>query len=88
MGHREKNEGDCTLLVHVAPLGSDVTLVPHELITDPRLGSEAVHLALWLLSEPEGSDLSIEEVARQAGIRKSRFLRAKRELTKAGYLQE
>lgn len=76
------------MLRHVSALDGSFSLTPHELVRHPRLGSDAVRLALWLLSLPPGADVPISEAARRAGIKKSGFMRAKRELLDEGYLHE
>ncbi|NVK78465.1 hypothetical protein [Streptomyces morookaense] len=54
----------------------------------PRLGEAAIRLALWLLSLPEGADVSLSEAARRAGIKPSAFRTAKRQLREERYFHE
>ncbi|MBB5116842.1 hypothetical protein [Streptomyces eurocidicus] len=62
--------------------------VPNEIIRHPRLSSDAVRLLSWQLSLPEDADQSLSETAKRAGIKKTGFIRAKRELAAEGYLHE
>ncbi|MEW1659023.1 hypothetical protein [Streptomyces sp. NPDC093707] len=62
--------------------------VPNEIIRHPRLSSDAVRLLTWQLSLPDGADGPLSVTARRAGIKKSAFIRAKRELSAEGYLHE
>ncbi|MGW1196867.1 hypothetical protein ACWD4B_13665 [Streptomyces sp. NPDC002536] len=62
--------------------------VPNEIIRHPRLSSDAVRLLLWQLSLPEGANEPLYESAKRAGIKKTAFLRAKRELAGEGYLHD
>lgn len=62
--------------------------VPNEIIRHPRLSSDAVRLLLWQLSLPEGANEPLYESAKRAGIKKTAFLRAKRELASEGYLHD
>ncbi|MDT0450642.1 hypothetical protein [Streptomyces hesseae] len=64
------------------------TQISNEIIRHPRLSSDAKCLLLWQLSLPEGVDESLSESARRAGIRKTAFGRAKRELLAEGYVHE
>lgn len=62
--------------------------VPNEIIRHPRLSAEAVRLLTWQLSLPDGVDQRLSKTAEQAGIKKTAFTRAKRELAAEGYLHE
>ncbi|MBB5121354.1 hypothetical protein [Streptomyces eurocidicus] len=62
--------------------------VPNEIIRHPRLSSDAVRLLSWQLSLPEDADQPLSETAKRAGIKKTGFMRAKRELAAEGYLHE
>ncbi|MEU7132964.1 hypothetical protein [Streptomyces sp. NPDC046261] len=62
--------------------------VPNEIIRHPRLSAEAVRLLTWQLSLPDGANEPLSETAKQAGIRKTAFIRAKRELIAEGYVHE
>ncbi|MCC3777210.1 hypothetical protein K6I33_001748, partial [Streptomyces sp. UNOB3_S3] len=64
------------------------TPVSNEIIRHPRLSSDAKCLLLWQLSLPPGVDESLSESARRAGIKKTAFGRAKRELIAEGYFHE
>ncbi|GAA0491566.1 hypothetical protein ACFQ2B_16390 [Streptomyces stramineus] len=64
------------------------TQVSNELIRHPRLSSDAVRLLLWQMSLPADAPQTLSETAKQAGIKKTAFLRAKRELIAEGYLHE
>lgn len=62
--------------------------VPNEIIRHPRLSSDAVRLLTWQLSLPDGADEPLSVTAKRAGIKKTAFIRAKRELSAEGYLHE
>ncbi|MEU7181702.1 hypothetical protein [Streptomyces celluloflavus] len=62
--------------------------VPNEIIRHPRLSSDAVRLLTWQLSLPDGADESLSATAKRAGIKKTAFIRAKRELSAEGYLHK
>jgi hypothetical protein len=62
--------------------------VPNEILRHPRLSSDAVRLLTWQLSLPEGAGDPLSKTARQAGIGKCAFNRAKGELKREGYLHE
>ncbi|MFJ9612638.1 hypothetical protein [Streptomyces noursei] len=62
--------------------------MPNEIIRHPRLSSDAVRLLTWQLSLPEGTDEPLSVTAKRAGIKKTAFIRAKRELSAEGYLHE
>ncbi|MEV5238790.1 hypothetical protein AB0K89_06720 [Streptomyces cinnamoneus] len=62
--------------------------MPNEIIRHPRLSSDAVRLLQWQLSLPDGADQPLSETARQAGIKKTAFIRAKRQLIDEGFLHE
>lgn len=64
------------------------TQVANEIIRHPKLSSDAVRLLIWQLSLPPGVDLPLWQVAQRAGIKTTRFIRAKRELADAGYYHE
>ncbi|GAA0490654.1 hypothetical protein ABZ951_20305 [Streptomyces sp. NPDC046215] len=62
--------------------------VPNEIIRHPRLSAAAVRLLTWQLSLPRDVDVPLSETAAQAGIKKTAFIRAKRELVAEGYVHE
>ncbi|MBT2384455.1 hypothetical protein [Streptomyces sp. ISL-11] len=62
--------------------------VPNEIIRHPRLSAEAVRLLLWQLSLPEEVRTPLHVTATQAAIKKTAFIRAKRELMAEGYVHE
>lgn len=62
--------------------------VPNEIIRHPRLSPNAKCLLLWQLSLPEDLDQAFYETAKNAGIKKTAFTRAKRELIDEGYFHE
>ncbi|MEU1783074.1 hypothetical protein ABZ545_26850 [Streptomyces abikoensis] len=64
------------------------TPVSNEIIRHPRLSSDAKCLLLWQLSLPPGADEALSESARRAGIKKTAFGHAKRELIAEGYVHE
>ncbi len=64
------------------------TQVSNEIIRHPRLSSDAVRLLTWQLSLPDGVDQRLSKTAEQAGIKKTAFTRAKRELAAEGYFHE
>ncbi|MEU5419986.1 hypothetical protein ACH4UT_25895 [Streptomyces sp. NPDC020799] len=71
----------------IAPARS-FTQIANEIIRSPKLSSDAVRLLIWQLSLPPGVDLPLWQVADRAGIKPTRFIRAKRELAAAGYYHE
>ncbi|MGA5129392.1 hypothetical protein ACPCTO_06240 [Streptomyces olivoreticuli] len=71
----------------IAPAGF-FTQVSNEIIRHPRLSAEAVRLLTWQLSLPDGVDQSLSQTAERAGIKKTAFMRAKRELIAEGYVHE
>ncbi|MFF4409085.1 hypothetical protein [Streptomyces sp. NPDC001404] len=76
------------MLRHVIAPARFFSQVPNEIIRHPRLSSDAVRLLLWQLSLPEGANEPLYESAKRAGIKKTAFLRAKRELASEGYLHD
>lgn len=62
--------------------------VPNEILRHPRLSSDAVRLLTWQLSLPDDAKDPLSKTARQAGIGKCAFSRAKSELKREGYLHE
>ncbi|MBJ3808431.1 hypothetical protein [Streptomyces flavofungini] len=62
--------------------------MPNEILRHPRLSSDAVRLLTWQLSLPDGADEPLSATARNAGIGKTGFLRAKRQLKDEGYVHE
>ncbi|MEV4506080.1 hypothetical protein [Streptomyces klenkii] len=60
----------------------------NEIIRHPRLSSDAARLLTWQLSLPEGIDQPLSETAKRAGIKKTGFIRAKRQLAAEGYFHE
>ncbi|MGD3110828.1 hypothetical protein [Streptomyces sp. YGL11-2] len=62
--------------------------MPNEIIRHPRLSSDAVRLLTWQLSLPDNADEPLSQTARRAGIKKTPFIRAKRQLSDEGYLHE
>ncbi|MEU4210238.1 hypothetical protein AB0F13_09620 [Streptomyces sp. NPDC026206] len=71
----------------IAPAGF-FTQVPNEILRHPRLSAAAVRLLTWQLSLPDGSGQPLSETAERAGIKKTAFIRAKRELLAEGYVHE
>lgn len=64
------------------------TPISNEIIRHPRLSSDAKCLLLWQLSLPPGADEPLSESGRRAGVKKTAFGRAKRELIAEGYVHE
>ncbi|WP_370421929.1 hypothetical protein AB8O64_27515 [Streptomyces sp. QH1-20] len=60
----------------------------NEVIRHPNLGSDAVRLLTWHLSLPDEVDQPLSETAKRAGIKKTGFIRAKRQLAAEGYFHE
>ncbi|WP_367141077.1 MULTISPECIES: hypothetical protein [Streptomyces] len=60
----------------------------NEIIRHPRLSSDAVRLLAWQLSLPESLNQPLSETAKRAGVKKTGFIRAKRQLAAEGYLHE
>ncbi|MFI1257349.1 hypothetical protein ACH4U6_26695 [Streptomyces netropsis] len=73
---------------HVIAPARFFSQVPNEIIRHPRLSSDAVRLLTWQLSLPDSAAESLSTTARRAGIGKTSFIRAKRQLTAEGYLFE
>ncbi|GGR16157.1 hypothetical protein [Streptomyces netropsis] len=73
---------------HVIAPARFFSQVPNEIIRHPRLSSDAVRLLTWQLSLPDGVDQSLSETAKRAGIGKTSFIRAKRQLAAEGYMFE
>ncbi|MEU1310322.1 hypothetical protein ABZ419_15690 [Streptomyces cinnamoneus] len=76
------------MLRHAIAPARFFTQTPNEIIRHPRLSSDAVRLLQWQLSLPDGADQPLSETARQAGIKKTAFIRAKRQLIDEGFLHE
>lgn len=76
------------MLRHAIAPARFFTQVPNEILRHPRLSPAAVRLLLWQLSLPEGVDQPLWQTAQQAGIKKTAFVRAKRELIAEGYVHE
>ncbi|WP_338931757.1 hypothetical protein WEB32_18020 [Streptomyces netropsis] len=64
------------------------TQVSNEIIRHPRLSAAAVRLLTWQLSLSDSVRAPLSETARDAGIKKTAFIRAKRELIAEGYFHE
>ncbi|WP_338932100.1 hypothetical protein WEB32_22890 [Streptomyces netropsis] len=64
------------------------TQVPNEIIRHPRLSAAAVRLLTWQLSLPDSVKQPLSETARDAGIKKTAFINAKRQLIAEGYFHE
>ncbi|MFI1799460.1 hypothetical protein ACH427_19215 [Streptomyces sp. NPDC020379] len=62
--------------------------MPNEIIRHPRLSSDAVRLLTWALSMADEALEALSDTAKRAGIGKSAFTRAKRELAAEGFLHE
>ncbi|MEV6669350.1 hypothetical protein [Streptomyces sp. NPDC051162] len=76
------------MLKHAIAPARFFSQVPNEIIRHPRLSSDAVRLLTWQLSLPDGVDQRLSKTAEQAGIKKTAFTRAKRELAAEGYFHE
>ncbi|GGR15309.1 hypothetical protein [Streptomyces netropsis] len=76
------------MLKHASAPTRFFTQVSNEIIRHPRLSAEAVRLLTWQLSLPDSADVSLSETAHRAGIKKTAFIRAKRELIAEGYVHE
>ncbi|RLU80163.1 hypothetical protein CTZ27_35535 [Streptomyces griseocarneus] len=76
------------MLRHVIAPAGFFSQVPNEIIRHPRLSSDAVRLLTWQLSLPDGADEPLSATAKRAGITKTGFIRAKRQLAAEGYLHE
>ncbi|MDT0378895.1 hypothetical protein RM572_08930 [Streptomyces sp. DSM 42041] len=64
------------------------TQIPHTIVRHPRLSPAAKTLLTWQLSLTADDRQCLSETARRAGIRKTAFQRAKRELLDEGYVHE
>ncbi|MCA6092989.1 hypothetical protein LE181_12560 [Streptomyces sp. SCA3-4] len=64
------------------------TQISNDIIRHPRLSSDAKCLLTWQLSLPPGADEPLSVSAERAGIKKTAFIRAKRELKAEGYVHE
>ncbi|UQI48446.1 hypothetical protein M1P56_31055 [Streptomyces sp. HU2014] len=76
------------MLRHVIAPERFFSQVPNDILRHPRLSAAAVRLLTWQLSLPGDADTSLSETAAQAGIKKTAFIRAKRELIAEGYVHE
>ncbi|MEU5431278.1 hypothetical protein AB0H73_37530 [Streptomyces olivoreticuli] len=76
------------MLKHAIAPARFFSQIPNEIIRHPRLSSDAVRLLTWQLSLPDGVDQRLSKTAEQAGIKKTAFTRAKRELAAEGYFHE
>ncbi|MBT2384566.1 hypothetical protein [Streptomyces sp. ISL-11] len=76
------------MLRHVIAPTRFFSQIPNEIIRHPRLSAEAVRLLIWQLSQPNSADVPLSRTADQAGIKKTAFMRAKRELMAEGYFHE
>ncbi|MGW1071439.1 hypothetical protein [Streptomyces sp. NPDC002537] len=76
------------MLKHAIAPARFFTQVSNDIIRHPRLSAEAVRLLTWQLSLPDGADHPLSETAKRAGIKKTAFIRAKRELIAEGYVHE
>ncbi|MCT2591061.1 hypothetical protein LHJ74_14270 [Streptomyces sp. N2-109] len=76
------------MLRHVIAPARFFSQVPNEIIRHPRLSSDAVRLLTWQLSLREDRLEKLSDTAARAGIRKTGFQRAKRQLLDEGYLHE
>ncbi|MEU4209950.1 hypothetical protein AB0F13_08110 [Streptomyces sp. NPDC026206] len=76
------------MLRHVIAPARFFSQVPNEIIRHPRLSAAAVRLLTWQLSLPEVVNQPLSETAKEAGIKKTAFIRAKRELIAEGYVHE
>ncbi|MEU2516807.1 hypothetical protein [Streptomyces syringium] len=76
------------MLRHVIAPERFFTQVSNEIIRHPRLSAPAVRLLLWELSLPDSVDQPLWDTAKDAGIKKTAFTRAKRELKAEGYFHE
>ncbi|AXK32963.1 hypothetical protein DVA86_10170 [Streptomyces armeniacus] len=73
---------------HVTAPARYFSQLPNEIIRHPRLTSDAVRLLAWQLSLPGGANEPLSRTAARAGIGKTAFQRAKRQLLDEGYLHE
>ncbi|MBB5117997.1 hypothetical protein [Streptomyces eurocidicus] len=76
------------MLRHVIAPERFFSQVPNDIIRHPRLSAAAVRLLTWQLSLPGESETCLSETAEKAGIKKTAFIRAKRELMTEGYVHE
>ncbi|MGH3309531.1 MAG: hypothetical protein ACRDP3_02935 [Streptomyces sp.] len=76
------------MLRHVIAPARFFSQVPNEIIRHPRLSSDAVRLLTWQLSLPEGAHEPLSRTAERAGIKKTAFQNAKRQLSDEGFLHE
>ncbi|MGH3312766.1 MAG: hypothetical protein ACRDP3_19660 [Streptomyces sp.] len=73
---------------HVIAPARFFSRVPNEIIRHPRLSSDSVRLLAWQLSLPDGADEPLSKSARRAGIKRTAYQNAKRQLIAEGYLHE
>lgn len=76
------------MLRHAIAPASFFTQVSNEIIRHPRLSSDAIRLLTWQLSLPKSTHQPLSETAQRAGIKKTGFLRAKRQLVDEGFFHE
>ncbi|MEU4208533.1 hypothetical protein AB0F13_00790 [Streptomyces sp. NPDC026206] len=73
---------------HVIAPARFFTQISNDIIRHPRLSSDAKCLLTWQLSLSPSAEESLSDSARRAGIKKTAFMRAKRELKAEGYVHE
>ncbi|MEU3263193.1 hypothetical protein [Streptomyces bacillaris] len=77
------------MISHVIPPSRGYTKVSNSLVRQPRLGSDAKILIMYVQGLPEGDrDKALGEHARQLRISGRRYQKAKAELVASGYLHE
>ena len=62
--------------------------ISNDILRHPGLSSDAVRLLTWQLSLPPGARENLSKTAERAGIGKTAFQKAKRQLQAAGYVHE
>ncbi|EST38565.1 hypothetical protein N566_06780 [Streptomycetaceae bacterium MP113-05] len=76
------------MLRHVIAPAHAFAQIPNVILRHPRLSSDAKNLLNWQLSLPRDEKQCLSDTARQAGIRKCAFQKAKRQLLDEGFLHQ
>lgn len=76
------------MLRHVIAPAHAYAQIPNVILRHPRLSSDAKNLLNWQLSLPSDERQCLSDTARRAGIKKTAFQKAKRQLLDEGYLHQ
>ncbi|EST22106.1 hypothetical protein N566_26810 [Streptomycetaceae bacterium MP113-05] len=76
------------MLRHVIAPAHAFAQIPNVILRHPRLSSDAKNLLNWQLSLPSNEKQCLSDTARQAGVKKCAFQKAKRQLLDEGFLHQ